>query len=462
MTLTTRGRNQLLGVLFIGVLMAALDIAIVGPALPMIQASFAIGERELAWVFAIYVLFSLIGTPLMAKLSDTYGRRTIYVANVALFAGGSLMIALAPSFAIILLGRALQGLGAGGIFPVAAAVIGDTFPVEQRGSALGLIGAVFGIAFLLGPILGGLLLLAGWQWLFLINLPIAALVIVLSLRLLPTARPAEQLPFDWPGMGILSVMLGALAYALNQIDTTSFTASITTAPVLPLVLLALVLVPIFVSVERRAVDPLVRLSLFASRQVRIVAGLAVGAGLSETAVVFVPALLVLAFGVSSSTASFMLLPLVLAMAIGSPVSGRMLDRRGSRSIVVAGSALIAVALLILGFFGDQIVPYYIFAIIFGLGIAVLLGASLRYIMLNEAREQDRAAAQGVLTLCTGIGQLVGSVLVGAIAQSRGGGVSGYSQAFLAVGVVMVILTLVALGLKGRALEQQSRVQKVPA
>ena len=157
-------RNRILLVLFMGVLMGALDIAIVAPALPALQAAFGIGDRLLTWTFTIYVLFNLISTPLMAKLSDVSGRRSIYVLDVTLFGLGSLIVSLSHNFGMLLAGRALQGLGAGGIFPVASAVIGDTFPPEKRGSALGLIGAVFGLAFIIGPILGGILLkLLGWQ-----------------------------------------------------------------------------------------------------------------------------------------------------------------------------------------------------------------------------------------------------------------------------------------------------------
>lgn len=175
-----KSRKRLLLVLFIGVLMGALDIAIVGPALPAIRDYFGVDDRASAWIFSVYVLCNLVGTPLMAKLSDIYGRRSIFVLDVLVFGLGSVIVALAPAFSFVLVGRAIQGLGAGGIFPVASAVIGDTFPAEKRGSALGLIGAVFGIAFIIGPILGGLLLLAGWRWLFLINLPIAALQILSS------------------------------------------------------------------------------------------------------------------------------------------------------------------------------------------------------------------------------------------------------------------------------------------
>ena len=123
-------RNRILTVLFIGVLMGALDIAIVGPALPAIQKQFNIDERSVSWIFGIYVLFNLIGSPLMAKLSDVISRRKIYILDIALFAAGSLIVSFSPNFAILLAGRAIQGFGAGGIFPVASAVIGDTFPEE--------------------------------------------------------------------------------------------------------------------------------------------------------------------------------------------------------------------------------------------------------------------------------------------------------------------------------------------
>ena len=125
----------LLAVLFAGVLMSALDIAIVGPALPAIQDAFGVDSRGLSWVFNTYILFGLLSAPLMAKLSDRYGRRSIYLLDIALFALGSLVVAYSPNFQVLLLGRAVQALGAGGILPVASAVIGDTFPPERRGPA---------------------------------------------------------------------------------------------------------------------------------------------------------------------------------------------------------------------------------------------------------------------------------------------------------------------------------------
>lgn len=446
-----RARNRLLLVLFLGVLMAALDIAIVGPALPAIRGHFGVDSRAISWLFSIYVLTNLIGTPVLAKLSDLFGRRPIYVLSVGLFAAGSLLVAAAPSYALLLIGRAVQGLGAGGVFPVASAVIGDTFPPEQRGGALGLIGAVFGIAFLAGPILGGVLLMFGWEWLFLINLPLAAGVIVASLRRLPSTRAAERLPFDWAGTALLAATLAALAGGLSELAPALRGVAGEGGLALPLLALALALLPAVWLVERRAADPVLDPRLFRSRQVVLVAALAVGAGLSEAVTLFVPSLLVAAFGLTPSAASFLLLPMVLAMAVASPVSGRALDRVGSRVVVLAGTALIAAGLLLESALPASMPAFYAFSALFGLGIGVLLGASLRYILLNETPPEDRAAAQGMLTIFLSVGQLLGAALIGAVAAA-GGDVTGYGEAFALTGGVMLVLAAASLALKGRAEE----------
>jgi len=453
-----RRRNQVLGLLFVGVLMAALDIAIVGPALPAIQGDFGVTEKALAWVFSLYVLGNLVGTPVMAALSDRAGRRWIYALCVGGFALGSLIVALAPTFAVLLAGRLVQGFSAGGIFPVASAVVGDTFPPEQRGSALGLLGAVFGIAFLIGPILGGVLLLLGWPWLFLINLPIALGVIVLSLRLLPTAGARAGAPFDLAGTLTLGAALAALAYGLTVLDPAQLSQGQIDPLALPMLAVAVLLLPVFVWIERRAAAPILQPALFRSRPIRLTAALAVGAGIAETSVVFIPALLTIAFGVSASTASFMLLVIVLAMAVGSPVSGRLLDRFGSRLVITGGTLLSAAGLLVLGLFPGSLALFYVASVLLGLGLAVLLGAALRYVLLNETAASERAAAQGLLTVTMGVGQLLGAVVVGLIAASATLPLDGYARAFLSIGLLMALLTLAALGLRDRAAERQRALE----
>lgn len=448
-------RNKILAVLFLGVLMGALDIAIVGPALPSIQKYFQVSDRLLTWMFSTYVLFNLIGTPLMSKLSDIFGRRTIYIVDVALFAAGSLIVFLSPNFGIILVGRAVQGFGAGGIFPVASAVIGDTFPPEKRGSALGLIGAVFGVAFIVGPIIGGVLLMAGWQWLFIVNLPIAAAIVVLSLRILPTTRPARVSRFDWAGMLFLAGTLASLALGISQIDTRNFLGSFSSPSVWPLFLAFAVCLAVFVTVERRAPNPVLRLSLFGKRQMVLTYFLSLGAGFGESSLVFMPNLAVSAFKIKSSEAAFLLMPVVLALAVGSPTVGRLLDKFGSRMVILTGSVILVIGLFLLGTDASVLPMFILSGICIGLGLSALLGAPMRYIMLNEAAPADRSVAQGAVALFGSIGQLLGSALVGAVADSQGGGVFGYSSAFLVTGAFGVVLVVLAMGLKNRSAEQET-------
>lgn len=443
-------RNQILGVLFLGVLMGALDIAIVGPALPAIQDGFAIDSRASAWIFTIFVLFNLMGSPLMAKLSDRFGRRNVYILDISLFAFGSLMVAIAPRFGVLLAGRAIQGFGVGGIFPVAAAVIADTFPEENRGKALGITGAVFGLAFLLGPILAGVILkFANWNWLFLINLPIAVYLIIQGFRLLPTDKPDDVRPFDIAGIISLSVLLASLTLGLNAIDSSHLWASLSSLQVYPYLLVAIVLIPIFWKIENSAQDPILRPGLLGSSQVKLASLFSIGAGLIEAAMVFIPALAIALFQIEKSTASFMLLPLILALAFGAPTAGRMLDRVGVKPVIFTGLLLLAIGLLLFGFTASNIVMFYVSGALVGLGLSSLLGAPLRYLMLAEAGKDERAASQGLLTIFTSTGQLVGGALIGAIAASSLVPANGYQKAIMVLGFISLAMLPFALLLKGK-------------
>lgn len=452
-------RNRILTVLFFGVLMGALDIAIVGPALPAIRNQFQVSERTLSWMFSIYVLFNLMGTPLMAKLSDMNGRRSVYILDVTLFAIGSLIIALSSSFWMVLVGRAIQGFGAGGIFPVASAVIGDTFPVEKRGSALGLIGAVFGIAFIIGPILGGIILsIAAWNWLFIINIPIAIVIIYMAARLLPATKPDKVVVFDTKGMITLALLLAALAFGINQIDTANFLASLVSVRVWPFLLAFILLLMVFLQIEKRAISPIIPLELFDRRQLKLANMISFGAGIIEASLVFLPLLAVAALGLKESTASFMLMPLVVAMSIGSPTSGRLLDKFGSKSVLRAGTLIAALGTLLLSFFAKSFAMYIIATVLIGAGLSALLGAPLRYIMLNEAKPSERSVAQGITNVFISIGQLLGSAVVGALAASAFNVVSGYSNGYRLIGAVGLILFVLTFLLKNKAQEHETQKQ----
>lgn len=439
--------RRLLGVLFLGTLLAALDIALVGPALPALREAFGVDERAVSWVFTAFVLANLAGLPVMAALADRAGRRTVYLADVALFAMGTVVVASAPSFSVLLVGRVLQGLGASGIFPVATAVVGDTFPPESRGRAVGLLGAVFGVAFLIGPAVGGIVLaLASWRWLFALTLPFAAVVFVLSARTLPDTRAADPKPVDLRGIALLALALVALAAGLSGLDASALAASLARAEVWGAFALAALFGGAFAWAERRAEAPLVRPSLVSRRHVQIACALAVGAGLVEATFVFLSAYAVSAFGVTKAQGSYLLLPLVFGVAVGSPLAGRLLDRVGARPIVTAGCVLVAAGLGVISL-GPSLGVHIAGTVLVGFGLAGLLGSSIAYILLAESEADERAVAQGLSTLALSIGQLTGGALVGAVAASAVAPVAGYRLAFAVIAGVAVLLALIAQGLR---------------
>ena len=449
---------SVLAVLFAGVLAAALDIAIVGPALPALREDFGVGDRALSWVFSIYILFNLVGAPLIAKWSDRYGRRPLYVASVATFAVGSVIVASAPAFAVLLAGRAVQAFGAGGIFPVASAVVADTLPIERRGRALGVIGAVFGVAFLIGPLLGGLLLRFGWPWLFLINVPVALVVIAASYAVLPRGARRASGRFDAAGAAVLALALVAGALGLNRLDAHRLPEAFTAPDVWPFLVLALAAAPLFVAIERRASDPVMPLELFGGVRSRVVAAIALVAGLVEAGMVFLPALAVDAFGVDAATASFMMIPLVLALIAGAPTAGQLLDRIGPRPVIQAGMIATAAGLALFGVGELHLAKFYTAAGFVGLGLSALLGAPLRYVMLREAGEARRGAGQGLLTLCLGTGQLLGAATIGGLAESAGPAGGGYATALWPLSAVLVAALPLTLVLDARPDARELSVQ----
>lgn len=444
----------MLAVLFAGVLLAALDIAIVGPALPAIRASFAVPARWLPAVFSVYVLFYLVGTPLLAKRSDSSGRRRVFLESLALFAVGSLLAAAAWSFPALLLGRAIQAFGAGGVLPVAAAVIAETVPLERRGRTLGLIGAMFGIAFLLGPLLGGVLLGSSWRWLFVVNVPIALVLMLIAARLLPSTKSAAPQRFDAGGAVLLAVVLAALVMGVGQLDTGSFAASFQSARVWPCFALIAIGLPLLWSVEKRAADPIVPPALLRSPQLRVVSVIAIAVGAVEAGMVFLPDMAVQGLGVDAATASFAMVPLVVALCIGAPFAGWLLDHVGSRTVVQLGLTLTVTGLLLFASLPFGWSNFYLSGVLVGVGMSALLGAPLRYIALQEAGEGRRGAGQGLLTLCVSVGQLVGAALIGGVVGSAHDVLPGYRQSLLAVAAACAVALMLSPALRGRVMTRR--------
>jgi len=435
--------------------MGSLDIGIVGPALPSIGIDFGVNDRLLSWVFTIYILFFMIGTPLMAKLSDIYGRRRIYLVNILLFLAGSVLTVVSVSFEMVLMGRAIQGVGAGGIFPVANAFVGDIFPPEKRGGALGILSSVWGLSGVLGPVLGGLLLSYGWKWLFIINIPICLVVFLGSLYILPISNKNPDVKFDWPGIIVLGLLVSFLAYGINQIDTSHLISSFLSFSVWPFIVLCLILIPILLKVEMNSMDPLIQIDLLRSKEVKLVSTYMIGTGLIQAATVFIPSLVIVALAFGSSDASLMLIPVVLTMAMGAPIIGRLLDSFGSRNIMFVGGIIMIVGLFIISIFSESFYPFIIGSILVGIGMSTAIGSPPRYIMLVESPPKERASGQALINLITSGGQLIGGALIGAVIGSYAGKLIGYEYAFIFMGSVALIMTILTLGLKSKDEQQKT-------
>jgi EmrB/QacA subfamily drug resistance transporter len=455
---TSSSKNRILFLLFVGVFMGSLDIGIVGPALPSIQSYFLVNERILSWVFTIYILFFMIGTPLMARLSDIYGRKSIYILDILLFALGSLITITSFSYDMLLIGRAIQGLGAGGIFPVANAFIGDIFPPDRRGSALGILSSVWGLSSVLGPVLGGLLLNYSWQLLFIINLPIAAAVVIGSLYILPQSEKNSRINFDWYGITILGIIVITIAYGLNQIDTRNFMTSFTSLYVWPYLLFSVILLPVLWKVEKKASDPLIQVNLFKSLEVKLVSSIMVGTGLIQAVTIFVPAFVIASLSFSTSYASLMLIPIVLTMAIGAPIIGKLLDKFGSRNIMLTGAFSMVIGLFIMGMFSQNFYLFILGGVLVGVGMSTAIGSPPRYIMLLESPPKDRASGQALINIITSVGQLMGGALIGAVIGSYAGHLVGYQFAFMVMGFVAIAMTILSIGLKTKNAQSETMNQ----
>ncbi len=440
-------RRRILTVLFVGVFMAALDAAVIAPAIPALRTAFGVDNRQIGLVTIVFSLCSLSSTALMANLSDRFGRRAIYLLDIALFAAGSLFIARSGTFGMLLVGRAIQGLGAGGITPTASAVVGDLFPPAQRGRILGLIGATFGIAFLVGPVVASaLLVVASWQWIFLINLPVAAIVFVMSARALPTRTDTRALPaFDYTGITVLAVLLTSLMLGINR--ALDMAVGVTLWPMLLGV--AACGVPLLIWIERRVERPIVPMNLFSSRQLRTTWALCVGAGFGMGSVIFITSVAVAAFNTPSRQAGLLLLPLVLCSAVASAGFGRVQHTLGARAVMLSGFGTLGIGSALIGVGAAHFWVFMVASLFIGTGVGIVVGGTLRTVVLDEVDAQQRSAAQALVNIAIAIGNLLVVAVLSFLADRAGGGLTGLRVAYLTATAVMVGMMGLTLRLRVR-------------
>ena len=448
-----RSNLPLLLTLALGVFAGALDLGVLSPALPAIARGFSVAPRDVAWIFTLYLFANVIAIPIMSKLSDTYGRRPIYILCVSIFGAGSLLAIVAPSFWVFLLARAVQAIGAGGIFPVATAAIADRVPVERRGSALGLLGAIWGLAAIVGPNVGGVLThFFSWHWIFAANVPLAIVVIALAQRNLPGPAARRRGPLDVAGIVMLAVGLLGIMVGLTRLDVHAARLGngLVFGALTVSVLAFLALVPI----ERRAQEPVIAPRLFAGRQLAVTYGLEVLIGLLEGALFFIPAALVAAAGLNYAAAGALSAIGALMFVAVIPVAGRALDAFGSRAVLLCGALLTAAGLGMFALTQAHVWLATLAIALAGVGFGALLGAPTRYIITNEVPSTMRGTAVGLLSVFLIIGQIFGASLAGGIVGANIDDVAGYRDAYLAFAGIALVAALGTLALLSRNRERK--------
>ena len=447
-TLDTKTRNLILILFLMGVFMGSLDTGIIGPVLPSIEHSFSLTSRESSWIFTLFVIAFMVGSPVMAKFSDFYGRKKIFMLDVVMFAIGSSLIAFSPNIESIFLGRMIQGFGCGGIFPVAGAFNGDAFPLKERGGALGILGSVFGISAIGGPLVGAALIPFGWNWCFTINIPISIFLVAFAYYILPDAENTAKLKIDYLGIVLLSLLAIFLAYGLNQIDSSNFTNSLLSINVLPFLVAFIILIPIFFKIEKRASESIVPIHMLKNTEIAIACMETLCYGIIYSSAIFIPSLVILSMGLSDQYASLMLIPILGANAVAAPILGRILDLTGSRKIMMAGTLILTAGLLVIAFYPNNFILFIIAGLLVGVGLVTIIGAPLRYIVLCEAKPNERGAGQAIVNMLSSVGQLIGGALIGGVIASFSG-IWGYKISLILAATVAFIAFLATFKLKNR-------------
>lgn len=411
----------IMGALILGMMLAALDQTVVATALPTIVGKLG-GAEHISWIITAYILASTVSTPLWGKLGDLYGRKTFFQASIVIFLIGSALSGMATSMLWLIVSRAIQGLGGGGLIVGAQAVVGDIVSPRERGKYQGLFGAVFAVTTVVGPLLGGVITEhISWRWVFYVNLPVGILALVVAAIVLPSTLTRVRRVIDYWGtvtlaLGVTALVLltslGGTSYPWNSWQTYLFAGC------------AVVLIGVWALIERHAAEPILPLHLFRNKVFAATSAIGFVVGFAMFgAITYLPVFLQVAKGASPTGSGMQLLPVMAGVLVTSVGSGFLISRWGRYKIFpVLGTAIMTLGLYLLSTVGAHTPNgrMYVYMVIFGVG----LGGVMQVLVIavqNAVKHADLGVATAGATFFRSIGGSFGTAVFGAIFANVLGG-----------------------------------------
>ncbi len=396
--------------LMLGMFLGALEATVMGTAMPTVVAQLG-GLEHYSWVFTAYMLTSTATVPIWGRLSDLYGRRTTYIAGIGLFLLGSMLCGLSTSMFVLVLFRAVQGLGAGAIIPIGLTIIGEIYTLRERARMQAVFSSVWGVGSIVGPLIGGFLTdTLSWRWVFFVNVPFG-LAAVAVLRAAYADRPRiGEVRIDWLGGALLIAAVAILLAGLSGL----------VLPRWPWIVGGVLLTGLFLAVERSVRDPMLPLDALADRASATSLGTAtfVGGAIFGS-IAFIPLFVRTTTGASATAAGATLTPLMLGWVGTAILAARLMLKVGHRPTIVAGTSLMTAALVLLAFMGPDTPRFWLLADVTLLGAGSgLANLTLLLFVQAQAAPERLGLATSLQQFGRSIGGALGTAVLGAIFVAR--------------------------------------------
>ncbi|MFE3019587.1 MDR family MFS transporter [Streptomyces sp. NPDC059256] len=412
--LDVRQRNIVFGTIMLGMLLAALDQTIVGTALPTIVADLGGGDH-MSWVVTSYLLAETVATVLVGKFGDLFGRKLIFQVSAIIFITGSFLCGLAGNMTLLIVWRGMQGIGAGGLMVTSMALIADVVPLRERGKYQGAIGAVFGVATVIGPLLGGWFTdQLSWRWAFYINVPLAIAVVIAAARTIPAVRSASRPIIDYLGIALVAIGASALILATSWGGNEYGWSS---SVIIGLFVGGILALGLFCLVEQRAAEPMLPMRLFRNPVFTVCSVLSFIVGFAMLgAMTFLPTYLQYVDGDSATMSGVRTLPMVAGLLIASVFSGIVVSRTGRyRLFPIFGSLVMGIGLYLLSLMEPGTATWleslYMFVLGSGIGLSMQV---LTIAVQNTVEYADLGTATSGVTFFRTLGSSFGAAVFGTV------------------------------------------------